>query len=62
MRLEQLEQLILISKEKSFNAASEHLNISHQALNTSIKKLEEEIGVSLIKRTHRGLSNDCLCV
>ena len=45
-----------ISKEKSFNAASEHLNISHQALNTSIKKLEEEIGVSLIKRTHRGLS------
>jgi len=42
MRLEQLEQLILISKEKSFNAASENLNISHQALNTSIKKLEEE--------------------
>lgn len=56
MRLEQLEQLILISKEKSFNAASENLNISHQALNTSIKKLEEEIGVPLIKRTHRGLS------
>lgn len=56
MRLEQLEQLILISKEKSFNAASENLNISHQALNTSIKKLEDEIGVPLIKRTHRGLS------
>lgn len=56
MRLEQLEYLILISKEKSFNAASEHLNISHQALNTSIKNLEDEVGVPLIHRTPRGLS------
>ncbi len=56
MRLEQLEYLVLLAKEKSFNSAAENLNISHQALNTSLKKLEEEIGVQLIKRTPRGVS------
>ena len=56
MRLEQLEYLVLLAKEKSFNSAAENLNISHQALNTSLKKLEEEIGVQLINRTPRGVS------
>lgn len=56
MRLEQLEYLVLIAKEKSFNSAAENLNISHQALNASLKKLEAEIGVQLIKRTPRGVS------
>lgn len=54
MRIEQLEQLIQIAQYKSLTEASEHLNITQQALNASIYKMEEEIGVKLLFRTHKG--------
>ena len=54
MRLEQLQYLITISKLKSFNAASEQLHISQQALSQSIKSLENELAVQLFTRTSQG--------
>ncbi len=54
MRMEQLLYLIEISKNKSMNIACQNIHISPQALNISIKKLEEELGVQLLVRTNKG--------
>lgn len=54
MRLEQLQYIITISKLKSFNAASEQLHISQQALSQSIKSMENELGIQLFTRTSQG--------
>lgn len=55
MRLEQLQYLISINKLKSFNAASEQLHISQQALSQSIKSLETELSTQLFTRTSQGV-------
>lgn len=56
MNTTQLEYLIEISKNKSMSAASEKLHISPQALSMSIKKLEEELGFSLLLRSFKGIT------
>lgn len=48
MRLEQLEYLIAISKNRSLNSAAQKLHISQQALSASIKTLEEELGFDVL--------------
>ena len=55
MRLEQLLYLIEISRQSSLNTASERLHLTQQALSLSIKNLENEMGVPLLKRTHQGI-------
>lgn len=54
MRIEQLEYLVEAAQYKSLTEAGEQLHISQQALSASIRKMEEEIGVPLLIRTHRG--------
>lgn len=54
MRIEQLEYLVEAAQYKSLTEAGEQLHISQQALSASIRKMEEELGVPLIIRTHRG--------
>lgn len=56
MNTNQLEYLIEISKNVSMSAASEKLHMTPQALNTSIKKLEDELGFSLLNRSFKGTS------
>lgn len=56
MNTNQLEYLIEISKNSSMSAASEKLHMSPQALSTSIKKLEDELGFSLLYRSHKGIA------
>ena len=56
MRIEQLEYLVEAAQYKSLTEAGEQLHISQQALSASIRKMEEELGVPLIIRTHRGSS------
>ncbi len=56
MRIEQFEYLTEISKNKSMNAASKKLHITPQALSTSIKKLEEELNLTILDRTTMGVS------
>ncbi len=54
MRIEQLEYLVAIAQYKSLTEAGEHLHISQQALSTLIRKMEDELNVPLLIRTHRG--------
>lgn len=54
MQLEQLRYLILIHRLGSINKASEQVHLSQQALNTSMKKLEAEIGCPLFIYHARG--------
>lgn len=56
MNTNQLEYLIEISKNVSMSAASEKLHMTPQALNTSIKKLEDELGFPLLNRSFKGTS------
>lgn len=54
MRTEQIHYLKEVAETKSLNKASQNLCISIQALSTSIKKLENEIGYKLLSNTHSG--------
>lgn len=56
MRIEQLDSLVEISKNKSLSAASKNVHMSVQGLSMSIKALEEELGIQLLNRTYKGVS------
>lgn len=55
MELEQLRQLQVIAECGTLAKASETLHISQSALSRSIKKLEDELGVSLFDRTKNSM-------
>ena len=50
MDIKNLEILLVLDDEKHFKRASEKLNISQPALSMKLKSLENEIGVTLVKR------------
>ena len=56
MTLAQLRYTIAIAKAGSMNEAAKSLYISQPSLSTSIKELENEIGLELFKRTNRGVT------
>jgi|GEM_PF-1739056 len=56
MHIDQLRYLVLIQRLGSINKASEQVHISQQALSTSIKKLENEVGHDLLIRHTHGVS------
>ncbi len=56
MRIDQLKYLIEISNNPSINIASEKLHISYQALSHSMKALEKELDIMLLRRTNKGTS------
>lgn len=51
-----LRYLIELSKSPSINIASQKLHITPQALSIAIKKLENELGFSLLNRSFKGIS------
>ena len=51
IEVEQLMHLKTFYEYKTLSAAAEHLHISQPVLTRSMKKLEEELGVSLFERT-----------
>ena len=55
MTLSQLKYAICISDTNSMNEAAKHLFITQPSLSSSIKELEQEIGIELFKRTNRGI-------
>lgn len=55
MTLTQLKYVITISESNSLNEAARQLFISQPSLSASVKDLEEEIGIQLLKRTSRGV-------
>lgn len=55
MTIDQLRYLVLVHHTGSMNKASELVYISHQALNASMNKLEEELSCELFIRHARGV-------
>lgn len=56
MELYQLKSFLTIAHEQNLTRAAEALNLSQSALSSQIKLLEEDLGVSLFKRTSRGMA------
>ncbi len=56
MNTDQLTYLIEINKTTSMASASKNLHLTPQALSMSIKKLEAELGFSLLNRSYNGTS------
>ncbi|ODA40074.1 LysR family transcriptional regulator [Desulfosporosinus sp. BG] len=54
MRFEQLTYLVAVHESKSISLAAERTHISQPALSSAISKLEDELGVVLLKRTNSG--------
>ncbi len=55
MEFAQLEAFITIAQERSFSRAAEQMARTQPAISIAIKKLEEEIGVPLLDRSHKSI-------
>jgi len=55
MKIDQLRQLLEVSKTKSINQAAMNLYISQPNLSLSLRKLEAELGYALFVRNNRGI-------
>jgi DNA-binding transcriptional LysR family regulator len=56
MRIEQLYFFVEVSRCRSISLAASHLFMTQQNISTGIKKLEEELGLTLFERTHQGVA------
>lgn len=55
MKIEQLKQIVALSKTRSISEAAANLYISQPNLSISIRNLEEELGTQLLIRSNRGV-------
>lgn len=55
MTLTQLRYVITIAEEKSMNEAAKTLFIAQPSLSAAIKEIEEEAGISIFKRSNKGV-------
>lgn len=54
MRIEQLEYIAAVSRHGSLRRAGEQLHVSHPALGEAVRRLERELGVTLLDRRRSG--------
>jgi DNA-binding transcriptional LysR family regulator len=55
MKLQQLIYVVEIEKYKSMSKAAKKLFVSQPNLSSSIKNLENEIGITIFERNNRGV-------
>jgi len=55
MNLRDLDYICAVAEHRHFGRASEACYVSQPTLSGQIKKLEEELGVTLFERGHRGI-------
>jgi LysR family hydrogen peroxide-inducible transcriptional activator len=53
VNLQDLRYLVAIAEQRHFGRAAETCNVSQPTLSSQIKKLEEELGVTLLERTNK---------
>lgn len=56
MKLQQIKALVAIDQTGSIQEASQILHVTQPALSRSIKELERLLGMSLLKRSYKGMS------
>lgn len=56
MRIEQLTYFLEIAKTSSINKAAENLFVTQPGLSDSVKKMESELGLTLLNRSKTGVS------
>jgi DNA-binding transcriptional LysR family regulator len=54
--LNALSVFAVVAEERSFRAAADRLGVTRSAVSQSLRRLEEEIGVALVRRTTRSMS------
>jgi DNA-binding transcriptional LysR family regulator len=55
-RLEGLDVFLAVAEAKNFRIAGERLGVSASAISQALRKLEERLGVALVRRTTRSVS------
>lgn len=55
MQLNQLEYLLALSREGSYQKAAKRLNVSQSTISMAVKNLEEELDYKILQRSNRGL-------
>jgi LysR family transcriptional regulator, hydrogen peroxide-inducible genes activator len=53
MNLQEIRYLVAIAEHRHFGRAADACNVSQPTLSSQIRKLEEELGVTLLERTNR---------
>jgi LysR family hydrogen peroxide-inducible transcriptional activator len=53
MKLQELRYLVAVAEHRHFGRAAENCNVSQPTLSSQIKKLEDELGVTMLERTNK---------
>ena len=53
MEFRQLQYFVAVAEEESFSRAAEKMKVSQPSLSKAIQSIEDEYGVTLVKRTTR---------